>query len=140
MDNKIIVPTDSHVLLDVGFIPFTQVSTFTTTHIQYFACNSPLPLIHWTFGQGRMCKSGDEDRLHPIIEVLQTNDGGIQTLLDSDIRASIILETALDNSDIHFNNLELTVLDHYADVSSQLLARGLCDILRIAASSSLPLF
>lgn len=85
-----------------------------------------------------MCKSGDEDRLYPIVEVFQTNDGGIQTLLDSDIRASIVFKAALDNLDTCFNDSELTVLDHYADVSCQLFARGLCNILRIVASSPLP--
>lgn len=91
MVNECRIHTHTNQFPNTGLLPFSEVASLPTPHVEHFSAPFTRP-NRSRRRKYRMSEASNEYRLHPIVETFETNNGGLQALLNTDLRTHIICE------------------------------------------------
>jgi hypothetical protein len=84
--------TNSQHLSNSSLPPFDEVTTFAAAHIEdfpmFFSWTSGWP----SSGEGWMTELRNKDRFHPVVEILESDDGRLLALFYAHLWTQIVCE------------------------------------------------
>jgi hypothetical protein len=104
--------TDSQHLLNSSLPPFDEVTTFAAAHIEDFSVS-----FGWIrSSEGWMTELRNQDRFHPVVEILESDDRRLLALFYAHLWTQIIWESGVN--DRLSGGKTLTVIDDHFYVAS----------------------
>ena len=90
MTKKVQRPTDCEQLSDSGLVPFHEVTAFAAAHVKDLATSSTRAGTWGTVSKGGMSELRNENRLHPIVETLESDDLRLLALFYTHFRSEVV--------------------------------------------------